>query len=68
MALDPEKIDQATFTSTLSRYPDVLPTELKTLTTFRSEELPGIIEKRKSSKEGAYVTKDELVKLVEWKL
>jgi len=67
MALTPNHIDRKTFNEILERYETLLPENLRDLTTFRAKELPGLVAERK--KDGnSYITKPELVKLVEWKL
>ena len=51
----------------LERYLPLIPSSLQPLTTFRGDTLPEQVEKRREDGE-AYIIKDELVKLVEWKL
>jgi hypothetical protein len=67
MALKSDQIDLETFNQVLDKYDSLLPGNLKDLTKFRGQELPDLVASRKQDGE-AYVTKDELVKLVEWKL
>jgi hypothetical protein len=67
MALKLETINIKTFNSVLERYEPLVPESLKPLTTFRGDEIIKLVAKRKEDGE-AYITKDELVKLVEWKL
>jgi hypothetical protein len=43
-------------------------TKLVELDEWYREDLPAVIEKRKATKEGVYLTTEELVKLMRWKL
>jgi len=50
-------------------YPDYAPQTLKDLDPFRYDDLPKTLRKRREDKKSAVsLTKDEAVKLVEWKL
>jgi hypothetical protein len=62
-------IDKVEFTSTLERYDAHVPEKLKDLETFRLKDLPEILKSRREKNKGStWMEKDELVKLVEWKL
>lgn len=60
-------IDVETFGSLLEEYPNVLPDKLSELDTHRYEQLPDSIASRNTI-DGAYLNKDELAALVDWKL
>lgn len=76
--LNPTSITPASFRDLLSRYPSHLsPKVPKELETIRMVELPATLSKRVSASEdaadeddgqGVYLTKDELARLMEWKL
>jgi hypothetical protein len=60
-----------TFKDLLTKYPEHIPAKLDTLEKFRMQELPSTLQQRITSKKhkgDIHLTKDELVKLVEWKL
>jgi hypothetical protein len=59
-----EKITLNTFKDVLSRYPATVPEKLRDLDTARYDTIPATVAARESK----YLTKNEVVKLVEWKL
>jgi hypothetical protein len=59
-----EKITLFRFKSILSRYPATVPEKLRDLDTARYDTIPASVAARESK----YLTKDEVVRLVEWKL
>ena len=62
-------IDKESFNATLARYGEQIPQNLAELEKFRIEELPSILKERGiKNKDGNWMEKEELVKLVEWKL
>jgi hypothetical protein len=67
-ALDAENITTDTFREVLSRYSNEIPSKLEELEVFRMDTLPEILQQRRDSKNGSWMEKSELVKLVEWKL
>jgi hypothetical protein len=65
----PKTIDKQLFDTSLTRYGEHIPEKLRELEKFRMEELPSILKERGSKNRGeTWMEKDELVKLVEWKL
>ena len=68
MSLKAGRIDLATFMSYLEKYPEHVPEKLGELEEFRMHKLPATLQQRKQESKDICVTKDELVKLVEWKL
>lgn len=68
-SLHPKNIDKDAFQAILERYDALVPERLSDLETFRLKELPKILETRRENNKGStWMEKDELVKLVEWKL
>jgi hypothetical protein len=67
MSLHPDSIDRETFDSYLSRYDQFVPAKLQQLERFRVVELPATLQDRKDTGR-TWVEKEELVRLVEWKL
>jgi hypothetical protein len=67
-SLDSKNITKDAFTEVLSRYPGVIPSKLEDLEVYRMDTLPGLLKERRDSKNGSWMEKSELVKLVEWKL
>jgi hypothetical protein len=68
-SFNPSTIDKQLFNDTLARYDGHIPEKLTELEKFRMEELPSILKERGSqSKDGNWMEKEELIKLVEWKL
>ena len=67
-SLDAENITTDTFREVLSRYSDEIPSKLEELEVFRMDTLPELLQQRRDSKNGSWMEKSELVKLVEWKL
>lgn len=62
-----DSIDRTTFEEILKEYPDVVPDKLAALEAQRLRTIPAALVKRRS--EGKpYLTKDEAVSLVDWKL
>lgn len=59
-------ISKAAFEHILSLYPSTVPENLRELDALRYDTIPATVRSR--SKKGKYLTKDEVVKLVEWKL
>lgn len=62
-----DSIDLSSFQAVLSRYGDIAPAKLADLDDARYRDIPARIAER-AWDGGAYITKDELVKLVEWKV
>lgn len=58
-------ISLETFNDILSQYPASVPERLQELDTLRYDEIPVKVASRKDA---AFLTKDEVEKLVEWKL
>ena len=67
-SLDAENITIDSFRDVLSRYSDEIPTKLQDLEVFRMDTLPALLCQRRDSAKGSWMEKNELVKLVEWKL
>jgi hypothetical protein len=68
-SLDPQAIDEETLNDVLSRYDEHVPDKLKDLDEARYEEIPDALAERKAaSSSQAYLSKDEVERLVEWKL
>jgi hypothetical protein len=67
-SLKPNTIDKATFEITLKRYDAQIPEKLEELEKYRMNDLPAILKGRANTQKGVWMEKDELVKLVEWKL
>jgi hypothetical protein len=65
-----DQIDLKTFNELLSQYPQHIPAKLDTLEKFRAQGLPATLQQRVATKTSSniYLTRDELSKLVEWKL
>ncbi|KAH7094665.1 hypothetical protein FB567DRAFT_586023 [Paraphoma chrysanthemicola] len=61
-------ISLSTFTNALSRYPASAPESLRELDTQRYETIPTAFAKRVASIEESFLLKEEVEKLVEWKL
>ena len=59
-------ITKAAFDKILSRYSSTVPSNLHELDALRYDEIPATVNSR--AKKDAYLTKDEVLKLVEWKL
>jgi hypothetical protein len=59
-----ENITVKTFKDVLSRYPATVPEKLRDLDTARYDAIPAAVSARQTK----YLTKDEVVQLVEWKL
>ncbi|RMZ03395.1 hypothetical protein D0862_05683 [Hortaea werneckii] len=59
-----EKIDHQTFADLLSKYPSIIPPELQPLDHQRLNTIPAVIQQRNPK----FISKDELLKLTEWKL
>jgi hypothetical protein len=60
------KITQATFKDVLSRYTPAVPDKLHDLDALRYDTIPTAVAKREA--DDRHLTKDEVEKLVEWKL
>lgn len=60
-----KNISLVTFENTLLRYPSIVPEKLRELDTLRYDTIPAKVAKRGLS---AGLEKDEVVRLVEWKL
>ena len=65
--LQPDAISLATFRRILAKYEDYVPGQLAELEQLRLHTIPRAISER-SKEGGAYIEKDELKSLVEWKL
>lgn len=66
-----DTIHQDTFNAILSRYPFLVPERLKELDTLRYDTIPSALAERRATHSDAdqgSLTKQELEKLVEWKL
>ena len=61
------EISKETFDEILSQYPSAVPDNLRELDAFRYDEIPATVAQRAET-EKAYLKKEEVVKLVEWKL
>lgn len=61
-------ITKDTFLDVLSRYPAIAPVKLRELDTLRYETIPATVAQRAANDGKAYLTKDEVEKLMEWKL
>ncbi|KAI7215724.1 hypothetical protein KC333_g5266 [Hortaea werneckii] len=59
-----DKIDYQTFADLLSKYPSIIPPELQSLDHQRLNTIPAVIQQRNPR----FISKDELLKLTEWKL
>ncbi|KAI7367562.1 hypothetical protein KC354_g3331 [Hortaea werneckii] len=59
-----DKIDYPTFADLLSKYPSIIPPELQSLDHQRLNTIPAVIQQRNPR----FISKDELLKLTEWKL
>ena len=68
MALGAESITNDAYGEVLSRYSGEIPSKLEDLEIYRMETLPELLEQRRRLKGGSWMEKNELVKLVEWKL
>lgn len=60
------QISKEAFNAVLARYPSTVPENLRELDALRYDTIPATVTSR--NKKGAYLTKDEVEKLVEWKL
>jgi hypothetical protein len=56
------------FAACLKRYDDLVPDTLRELDEFRFITVPAQLKKRRDAKGGVWLAKDEVQKLVEWKL
>lgn len=54
--------------ASVEAYPQYIPPQLEELDPLRYEGLPSLLKQRRASNGSAYLEKDEVVKLVEWKL
>lgn len=59
-----EAIDTAALEALLNQYPEIIPEKLVTLEKQRLNVIPQAIKER----DPAYITKDELATLMDWKL
>jgi hypothetical protein len=59
-----DDISLSTLRDVLSRYPATVPEKLRELDTRRYDTIPAVV----AARETKYLTKDEVVTLVEWKL
>jgi hypothetical protein len=67
MSLKPKSIDRDACKTIISRYARTVPAKLLPLEDFRNK-LPGILKRRVEEDGDAWLEKEELTKLVEWKL
>jgi hypothetical protein len=67
MSLHYTTINLETFNSAFARYDEIVPYDLRDLDTARYKTIPNALAERKE-KEDVYLKKDEVVKLVRWKL
>ena len=63
-----KKITPDDLTACLNRYDDVVPDTLRELDEYRFATIPAELKKRRDAKGGAWLAKEEVQKLVEWKL
>lgn len=56
------------FATHLDRYQDLVPDSLHELDHYRFVTVPGLLKERRDAKGGAWLEKEEVQKLVEWKL
>lgn len=68
-----DSISKSEFQEILSRYPSLVPEKLKALDEKRLHTIPDRVEERKHAKKdgfnvGAYLSKEEVLDLVDWKL
>jgi hypothetical protein len=61
-------IAKEAFNTILSRYPSLVPPALHGVDTTRYEVIPDTLRERKDGMNGAYLMKEDVVSLVEWKL
>ncbi len=66
-SLRPENISLEDFRTFLGQYESLVPATLQELERLRLDEIPGALTQRKE-RGPAFLTKDELTALVEWKL
>ena len=62
-----QDIDTDTVRENVQKYTDFVPPALKDLEEFRGNTIQKVLQERKENGE-AFLEKDELLKLVEWKL
>jgi hypothetical protein len=62
-----DRISKADFEQTLAQYPETVPSKLADLEEQRLSIIPAALRDRKAKGE-AYLTKDEVATLVDWKL
>jgi hypothetical protein len=67
-SFNPTTIHKATFEDTLKRYDTQIPEKLQELEKYRMYGLPAVLKERKATENEVWMEKEELVKLVEWKL
>jgi hypothetical protein len=63
-----EAITAADFDACLDRYDEVVSDKLRELDEFRFVTIPAELKKRRNAKGGAWLAKEEVQKLVDWKL
>jgi len=68
MALLPTEITLKTFKDVITRYDGVIPDSLSELENYRMILLPDILKERQIEVGRCWIAKEELLKLVEWKL
>ncbi|TLD35502.1 hypothetical protein E2P81_ATG01805 [Venturia nashicola] len=62
------KIRPEEFATYLDRYNDIVPDNLRELDEYRFVTVPNLLQKRRGEKGGAWLEREEVQKLVEWKL
>ena len=62
-----DRISNDDFEQILARYPETVPSKLADLEEQRLSTIPATLKER-NAKGNAYLTKNELAKLVDWKL
>lgn len=63
-----KKITPDEFATYLRRYSDLVPDNLRELDEYRFVTVPGLLKERRGEKGGAWLEREEVQKLVEWKL
>lgn len=63
-----KKITPDEFATYLNRYDGTVPDSLRELDEYRFVTIPGLLKERRGKKGGAWLEREEVQKLVEWKL
>lgn len=67
-SLSYEEITPDEFAAYLGRYEDIVPDNLRELDEYRFATIPDLLRERRGKKGGAWLEREEVQKLVEWKL